>query len=66
MPDGEMLPVGDEMIFPVTTETIDENGNTVLTGYPSGSSQAYVGTPITNDLTPIVVIPGSENISEGL
>lgn len=39
---------GDPVITQVTTETVDENGNVVVTGYPSGMTTGYAGTPITS------------------
>lgn len=44
-PEGEMVPDGDPIIVPVTEETVDEDGNTVVTGYPPGSTEGYTGTP---------------------
>lgn len=39
----------DPVIVPVTTTTVDENGNTVVTGYPSsGSSAVYTGPVSTS------------------
>lgn len=43
--EGEMTPDGDPVLTPATTETMDENGNTVVTGFPPGSNQYYSGTP---------------------
>lgn len=63
MPDGDMTPDGDESLTPVTEETTDEHGNTVIIGYPSGSNQGYVGTPITDPNVGGVGVGGSE--SEG-
>lgn len=48
MPDGEMTPDGDESLTPVTDVTTDADGNTVVIGYPPGSNQGYVGTPVTD------------------
>jgi hypothetical protein len=49
MPDeGVMTPDGDPILTPVTEETTDDNGNTVVTGYPPGSTTGYTGTPGTS------------------
>lgn len=42
MPDP--IPVDDDpVVVQVTTTETDENGNTVVTGYPSGGGAAYDG-----------------------
>jgi hypothetical protein len=42
---GDATQVGDTVITPVTDTSTDANGNTVVTGYPSGTNEVYSGTP---------------------
>ncbi|MGW6920852.1 hypothetical protein ACWGA9_06145 [Streptomyces sp. NPDC054950] len=46
--EGEMTPVSDPVVTPVTEVTVDESGNTTVVGYPSGTSESYEGTPGTS------------------
>ncbi|MFF7408699.1 hypothetical protein [Streptomyces lydicus] len=58
MPD--VIYVGDDpVVIPSTETTVDENGNTVVTGYPSGGSSTYDGPVSTSpsDGTGII-LPG--------
>lgn len=48
MTDTEETQVGDAVITPVTVETTDDNGNAVVTGFPSGSAFAFEGGFITS------------------
>lgn len=47
--EGEMVSDGDPILTPVTEETTDENGNTVVVGYPPGSVEGWTGTPVTSE-----------------
>jgi hypothetical protein len=47
-PPVDATPDGDPVITPVTDESTDADGNTVVVGYPSGVNQGYSGTPGTD------------------
>ncbi|MGW2591665.1 hypothetical protein ACWCXC_15570 [Streptomyces sp. NPDC001515] len=46
--EGDMTPDGDPLVVPYTQEYVDDDGNTVIVGYPSGSTTGYTGTPGTS------------------
>ncbi|MFJ9961080.1 hypothetical protein [Streptomyces avermitilis] len=60
--EGELTPVTNPIENPYTETTTDENGNTVTTGYDSGSQEVYTG-PVSTAPDP-VSLPG-DDASEG-
>lgn len=42
---GEGTPDGDPVVTPVTDEYEDDNGNTVVVGYPPGSTAGFTDVP---------------------
>jgi len=45
VPDGEVVQVTDPIITQVSNEYVNENGNTVIVGYPPSMTIIYEGTP---------------------
>lgn len=43
MPEDEATQVGDTLVTPVTDETTDDDGNTVVIGYPPTTVTVYEG-----------------------
>ncbi len=59
MPDDEVTQVGDPLVTPVTDTTTDDNGNTVVIGYPPSTVVVYEGG-VTDPNAPDVG-PGQTN-----
>jgi len=45
MPEGDVTPVTDPIVTQVSTEYVNENGNTVVIGYTPSVTIIYEGTP---------------------
>jgi hypothetical protein len=45
---ADAVPNGDPVITPATDQSTDDDGNTVVVGYPPGVSEGYSGMPGTD------------------